>query len=199
MFKVIPLRGNGKNIIRFTINSLNSVPKANAHAVAASGHGAVVDRQVAYPRIGSREIVGFGRTGEPEYFDANDLPLPSVRWAEDSAEIKKLREKAKGDWGNLSVEEKKALYRADFRITLAELNAPTGEWKFTTGLLLGLMGLSVWVYYYVSKNIYDYPRPPSASHEHQARMLERMIAEGQGRVHGVSAKWDYEKGDWKKN
>lgn len=29
-------------------------------------------------------------------------------------------------------------------------------------------------------------------------MLERMIAEGKGRVFGVSRDWDYEKGDWKK-
>jgi len=30
-------------------------------------------------------------------------------------------------------------------------------------------------------------------------MLERMIGEGLGRVHGFSSEWDYEKGDWKKN
>jgi hypothetical protein len=30
-------------------------------------------------------------------------------------------------------------------------------------------------------------------------MLERMIAQGQGRVFGVASKWDYEKGDWKWN
>jgi hypothetical protein len=30
-------------------------------------------------------------------------------------------------------------------------------------------------------------------------MLERMIAEGVGKVHGVSSNWDYEKGEWKWN
>lgn len=35
--------------------------------------------------------------------------------------------------------------------------------------------------------------------EHQVRMLERMIAEGHGRVNGPAANWDYEKGDWKWN
>lgn len=30
-------------------------------------------------------------------------------------------------------------------------------------------------------------------------MLERMIAEGLGKVHGIANDWDYEKGDWKKN
>lgn len=38
----------------------------------------------------------------------------------------------------------------------------------------------------------------TSSNEHQARMLERMIAQGVGRVQGVSSKWDYEKGTWKK-
>jgi hypothetical protein len=28
-------------------------------------------------------------------------------------------------------------------------------------------------------------------------MAERMIAEGQGKVYGISSNWDYEKGDWK--
>lgn len=39
----------------------------------------------------------------------------------------------------------------------------------------------------------------SSSLEHQYRMLERMIAMGVGRVHGIGSEWDYEKGDWKKN
>lgn len=30
-------------------------------------------------------------------------------------------------------------------------------------------------------------------------MLERMLAEGKGRIHGYSSEWDYEKGDWKKS
>ena len=47
--------------------------------------------------------------------------------------------------------------------------------------------------------VYNYPGLENSSLEHQNRMLERMIAEGVGRVHGVSSEWDYEKGDWKKN
>lgn len=112
------------------------------------------------------------------------------------------------------------MYRADFRQTLIELTAPNGEWKFTTGALLAIIGAGVWLYYFVAQSskietiinlkreinvddlnfkVYNYPKPKSASHEHQARMLERMIAEGQGKITGVSAEWDYEKGDWKKN
>ncbi len=46
--------------------------------------------------------------------------------------------------------------------------------------------------------VYDYPRKETSSLEHQARMLERMLSQGVGRVHGVASEWDYEKGDWKK-
>jgi hypothetical protein len=35
--------------------------------------------------------------------------------------------------------------------------------------------------------------------EHQTRIMERMIAEGQGRVQGLASNWDYEAGDWKWN
>lgn len=49
-----------------------------------------------------------------------------------------------------------------------------------------------------SVKVYDYPRLETSSLEHQTRMLERILAQGQGRVHGVSSEWDYEKGDWKK-
>jgi hypothetical protein len=46
--------------------------------------------------------------------------------------------------------------------------------------------------------VYNYPRLETSSNEHQYRMLERMIAEGQGKISGVASEWDYEKGDWKR-
>jgi len=197
MFKVISSNICKKSLTRFSII-------AQAHTAAPTAHGnhAVSPQfnQVdVYPRIGKREIVGFGRNGEPTYFDAPDCPCPAVRWKEDSPEIKALREKAKGDWGNLTVADKKALYRADFRSTISERTAPDGEWKFTVGFILAFIGGSIWGYYFFTKSIYNTPKLETSSAEHQARMLERMIAEGVGRVEGVSSKWDYETGTWKKN
>lgn len=61
--------------------------------------------------IGKREIVGFGFNGQPHYVDRWDLPFPAIRWKEPTAEILALREKEKGDWNELTCEEKKALYR----------------------------------------------------------------------------------------
>ena len=51
------------------------------------------------------------------------------------------------------------MYRADFRITLAELEAPTGEWKFTLGMLLAFMGGSIWLYSLI-RNLSKSPTPP---------------------------------------
>ena len=53
------------------------------------------------------------------------------------------------------------------------------------------------IYFKNKIKVYDYPRPVTNSLEHQARVAERMIAEGQGKIYGISSKWDYEKGQWK--
>lgn len=105
MFKVIPLKSG--QLVRFSVST--AIKSRGAHAAATTGHHQVAqfDQQAAYPRIGKREIVGFGQSGEPSYFDKSSIPLPGIRWKEDTAEIKALREKAKGDWGNLSIAEKK--------------------------------------------------------------------------------------------
>lgn len=47
--------------------------------------------------------------------------------------LQALREKEKGDWKKLSLDEKKQLYRASFCQTLVEVEAPTGEWKAVFG------------------------------------------------------------------
>ncbi|CAB0004170.1 unnamed protein product [Nesidiocoris tenuis] len=78
-------------------------------------------------QIGAREVVGFGFNGQPNYMDRIDFPLPAVRWRPETPEIKELRQKEKGDWKNLTIAEKKALYRASFCQTLAEVEAPTGK------------------------------------------------------------------------
>lgn len=56
-----------------------------------------------------------------------------------------LREKEKGDWKKLSIEEKKALYRASFRQTFSEFQAPSGAWKGYVGVTLMLVSFSIWM------------------------------------------------------
>ena len=112
MFRLIPLQQSGKCLIRFTLSANNSVARLGSAAVTghhdAHHHPHELDKKQYFARIGSREIVGYGRNGEPTYYDAADSPLPAIRWKEDSVEIKTLREKAKGDWSKLTIAEKKS-------------------------------------------------------------------------------------------
>jgi len=148
-------------------------------------------------RIGSREVVGWGVNGECTYFDIIVAPFPAIRWKEDTPEIKVLKEKEKGDWKKLSVEEKKALYRSSFCQTFAEMEAPTGQWKSVIGTALGMASLGIWIYIMIKLFVYP-PLPESLSLEHRQALLKRMIDIGVDPVEGISSKWDYEKGTWKK-
>jgi hypothetical protein len=75
------------------------------------------DRMRMHPRIGNREIVGYGLKGKPEYFDMVMFPCPSIRWEADTPEIVQLKNKEKGDWKQLSVEDKKRC-KFNFKILL---------------------------------------------------------------------------------
>ncbi|XP_065171353.1 cytochrome c oxidase subunit 4 isoform 1, mitochondrial-like [Atheta coriaria] len=162
---------------------------------AAGAHGAVVDpKKVA---IGSREVVGFGFNGQPNYVDRADFPMPALRWKEPTSDIKALREKEKGDWSKLSIEEKKALYRASFRQTFSEFKAPTGQWKSTIGMTLFFASMGLWLYMGMKFFVYN-PLPPSFEKEAQEAQLRRILDLHMNPVEGLSSKWDYEKDDWKK-
>ena len=65
------------------------------------------ERMRMHPRIGNREIVGYGLKGKPEYFDTVMFPCPSIRWEADTTEVAQLRKKEQADWKQLTVEEKK--------------------------------------------------------------------------------------------
>lgn len=52
-------------------------------------------------------LFSYGTNGSYSYIDKSDQPFPAIRFREDTPEIKVLREKEKGDWKNLTIEEKK--------------------------------------------------------------------------------------------
>lgn len=84
---------------------LNQLLSANRlHKVIA-----LVQSQQMHNRalIGSRDVVGYGFNGSYFYYDATDMPYPAIRFREETEEIKKLREKEKGDWNKLTLDEKK--------------------------------------------------------------------------------------------
>ncbi|XP_047540287.1 cytochrome c oxidase subunit 4 isoform 1, mitochondrial [Vanessa atalanta] len=147
-------------------------------------------------KVGNREWVGYGFNGQPNYVDRPDFPLPAVRFRPDTPDIKVLREKEKGDWRKLTLEEKKALYRASFCQTFAEFQAPTGEWKGALGWALCIASLSVWIYMAMKLFVYS-PLPASFDDEHQKAQLKRMLDLKVNPVDGLSSKWDYENNRWK--
>ncbi|XP_063833576.1 cytochrome c oxidase subunit 4 isoform 1, mitochondrial-like [Ostrinia nubilalis] len=147
-------------------------------------------------KIGNREWVGFGFNGQPNYVDRPDFPMPAVRFRPDTPDLKALREKEKADWRKLTLEEKKALYRASFRQTFAEFQAPTGEWKGIVGWGLVLASLSVWIYMAMKIFVYS-PIPESLTEENQKAQLRRMLDLKVNPVDGLASKWDYENNRWK--
>ncbi|KAL5020880.1 hypothetical protein ScPMuIL_000035 [Solemya velum] len=104
--------------------------------------------------------------------------------------------KEKGNWADLTLEEKKELYRASFCQTYAEMTAPTGEWKSVTATIIMTFVLAGWLTFWLKKFVYD-DMPPTINTEWQEAQVRRMIELRMGAVEGVSAKWDYDKGEWK--
>ncbi|XP_029910852.1 cytochrome c oxidase subunit 4 isoform 2, mitochondrial [Myripristis murdjan] len=134
---------------------------------------------------------------QPMYWDRLDTPLPDRPYKDVlTAADKSLKQKEKGPWTQLTKEEKIALYRLMFCQTYPEMKQPTAEWKTVMGgifIFIGITGLVVlWQTYYV------YPaHPRTFDKEWQAQQVKRMLDMRINPVEGFSAKWDYEKGQWK--
>lgn len=96
-------------------------------------------------KIGNREVVGYGWNGSTVYADRLDYPMPPIRFKENTPDVLALREKEKGDWKKLSIEEKKALYRVSFCQTFSEFKYKSPEWKACVGGVLIVFGLSLFI------------------------------------------------------
>ncbi|RXG50957.1 cytochrome c oxidase subunit 4 isoform 2, mitochondrial [Armadillidium vulgare] len=171
-------------------NAVQIQQSANGHSVAAAMAGMTKEK------IGSREIVGFGLNGQPNYFDKLDIPMPAIRFKEITPDIQVLREKEKSDWKKLSLEEKKALYRYSFCQTLSEIKAPTGDWKGVVGVSFFGMSIALWLFILLKLYVYP-PLPVTFEPERQKAQLQRMIDLRMNPIDGLASKWDYEKGKWK--
>uniref|UniRef100_A0A1A9WK09 Cytochrome c oxidase subunit 4 n=1 Tax=Glossina brevipalpis TaxID=37001 RepID=A0A1A9WK09_9MUSC len=139
---------------------------------------------------GRREYVGFGINGSPVYMDLLEYPMPSIRFREGDEDICALREKEKGDWRKLSLEEIKKLYRGSFCQTFAEIKAPTGLWKLNLGVGFWAVALGILlsnIVYLAGENL-----PETFDEDHRQAQLKRMIALEINPVTGLASKWDYE-------
>ncbi|KAL8575898.1 hypothetical protein ACOMHN_027296 [Nucella lapillus] len=153
-------------------------------------------RDRIHPKLGNRDVVGWGFNGTASYVDREEFPMPAVRFKENTPDVMALREKEKGDWNSLSLEEKKALYRASFCQTFAEMKAPTGEWKSILAAIISALALTGWIVIYMKKFVYG-EMPHTITQEWQEKQMNRMLAQGQGRIEGLSSMYDFEKGEWK--
>jgi len=147
--------------------------------------------------IGTREVVGYGTNGEEVYVDNVHFPFPAIRFQEDKGEIATLRQKELGDWKKLTMEEKKALYRASFCLTFKELEAPSGEWKVC--LAAGFWGLSFAVIIMILMKAFVYkPLPETITDEKKVlAQIHRMVKQHQNPITGVASLYDYDKNEWK--
>ncbi|XP_012137255.1 cytochrome c oxidase subunit 4 isoform 1, mitochondrial isoform X2 [Megachile rotundata] len=149
--------------------------------------GMAIQGDVFPDKIGNREVVGHGYNGEASYLDRADFPMPAIRFKPNTPDIMALREKEKGDWKKLSIEEKKALYRASYRQTFSEFQAPTGDWKGNIAVALMGVTLSLWLFYFFKAFVYP-PMPDSFSEESRLAQLERMQILEVNPITGISAK-----------
>lgn len=174
----------------------STITRALSTTTAVKSDLPVEARDKYYPKLGDRDIVGFGYNGYPTYYDKTDFPCPAVRFGENTAEIMAIREKEAGDWGKMTLDEKKALYRNSFRMTYAEIDAPTGEWKSVLAAIF--LGLSVtgWMMIWLKQYVYP-PLPSTITEEWKVETAKRMIIQRQGPVDGLASKFDYENNKWK--
>jgi len=176
------------------------------HAAALStssrvmyGGGGIPDDLPIKVDIGKREVVGYGVNGEESYIDDISFPFPAIRFKEDSAEIAMLREKEKGDWKKLTLEEKKQLYRASFCQTFTEVHSHSYEYRGELGQILFFIGVGMWFYIWMVKFVYD-ELPESCTDEEQLKaQIKYMIDMRVNPVEGFTSQYDYEKNDWKQN
>jgi cytochrome c oxidase subunit 4 len=176
-----------------SLKRLVAIPIRNASETSALP---ATQRDKYYPKLGNRDIVGYGWNGYPTYIDRQEFPCPPVRFRENSADVVALREKEKGDWNALTLDEKRALYRASFAQTFAEMNAPTGEWKPIFAIVLLGLSVTAWFLVYIKHFILP-PLPRTITEEWKQQQLELMIKQRQNAVIGVASQWDYKDNRWK--
>ncbi|XP_018619074.1 cytochrome c oxidase subunit 4 isoform 1, mitochondrial isoform X2 [Scleropages formosus] len=134
----------------------------------------------------------------PSYIDRLDVPLPDVRYVTNlSPEQKALKEKEKGSWAKLSIEEKMALYRISFEKSYAEMNKGTGEWKTIFAGIMFFVGFTGFIVAWQRKFVYG-DVPQTFTSEWKEAELQRMLDMRVNPVEGLSSKWDYENKLWKK-
>lgn len=139
-------------------------------------------------------------SGEPSYFDRIDYWYPAIRYRKEDDVITPIRAKEQSDWKNLSVDEKKLLYRYSYRQTLAEFEAPTGYWKAVLALCFFIASCAtlyatflnhfgkLFIIYacivIILKILVYPPLPPTFQNEWKETEMERLLVLNKGQFLG---------------
>ncbi|XP_034733663.1 cytochrome c oxidase subunit 4 isoform 2, mitochondrial [Etheostoma cragini] len=162
-------------------------------------------------RMASHEVAQTVDMSQPMYVDRLDTPLPDKPYtAVLTAADKSLKQKEKGPWSQLTQEEKLACrFFSPRRLRLWSYLLGVAEFAVTSAAVLAadLHNACMCLHMdYTSESIEVlhmslfpvYPaRPRTFDEEWQAKQLQRMLDMRINPVEGFSAKWDYEKGQWK--
>ncbi|XP_039358731.1 cytochrome c oxidase subunit 4 isoform 1, mitochondrial isoform X1 [Mauremys mutica] len=161
----------------------------------------LIGKRAISTSIGLRGHAGVAKVEDfslPSYIDRRDIPLPQLEYVRNlSAEQKALKEKEKASWSALSIDEKVGLYRIKFCETFAEMNRGSNEWKTVIGGALFFFGLTAFIVIWQRLYVYG-PVPHTFSEEWVAMQTKRMLDMRVNPIEGFSAKWDYDKNEWKK-
>ncbi|XP_078607566.1 cytochrome c oxidase subunit 4 isoform 1, mitochondrial-like isoform X2 [Branchiostoma floridae x Branchiostoma japonicum] len=198
----------------FTQNPLRSVTAGYRHFFRDCERSRIMAHQLmrAVPRLVARRAfstslarAGGGAGGMPAwqinprnvYEDRPDFPMPNVPYVSELDDAQKaLKAKEAGDWKSLSDEELKALYRLKFHKSMAEMEAPTGEWKTVVGGTSLIVALTL-VLYIIQKKYAMPEMPASCNYEWQEAMVKKQLQMRNNPVEGLASKWDYENNKWK--
>ncbi|KAF7624797.1 Cytochrome-c oxidase [Meloidogyne graminicola] len=143
-----------------------------------------------------REVVGFGVKGDEYYEDRVDYWYPAVRFRRNDEVVTPIREKELSDWKQLSIDEKKMLYRYSFCQTLAEYEAPEGYEKISIAIFFAIAGISILYGCFLQRFFYP-PMLPTQENEYKESVIEKRLVLEKGRFIGPAAYYDYENNRWK--
>lgn len=127
-------------------------------------------------------------------------PFPfAPRFADQDHNLNQLRDKAKGaaNWGDLSVEEQKALYHGHFRCAMHVYTVNDDHWKF----YFGLWGMHLGVFacllkYYTT--ILEVEHQEYLNDEHWViEWYKASLQYGSGPYTGMAANYDYVNKTWR--
>ena len=167
-------------------------PKFNSLGVSVRcGSHAAGDVKPAY-------VIKFDPRDDFYFQESLRHPIPNgPRMIVIPEDLKELKEKEKGDWKCLSVEEQMDLYNMYFGMSIAEMRQGSDKWKSSLGIALLCVTYSLmWFLFYKSQVLP--PRDPYLSSEqHMKDNIAWQLKTFTNPITGYPSKYDYENNRWK--